>query len=255
VINTNLTSTLADILSRQASQRTPATNRRGPVPLFLVHFSLVAKARAGIGVVRRTRTTSVVHRRLIGRPCNFDHSWRRLLTVSLLAVLLVTLAQSVGLAQADVPVGEYQVKAAFLYKFLGYVEWPGRPSLGPEDRLMVGVMGADALAEEFSQIIGGRRVNGRAVAVRKLSPADSVANLHLLFLGRQVGAGATDIIAAANAQGVLTVTESEDALSLGSIINFVVEHDRLRFDIALQQAESANVKISSRLLAVARKVD
>jgi hypothetical protein len=110
------------------------------------------------------------------------------------------------------------------------------------------------LVEELAQVVAGRSANGRPVLVRKLRPGDPVAGLQALFIGRAGGARIADIIAAANANGVLTVTESEDAFALGSMINFVVVQDKVRFDIALHQAESANLKISSRLLAVARKV-
>jgi len=149
---------------------------------------------------------------------------------------------------------EYRVKAAFLYKFGGYVEWPDRTFPRPDSPLTIGVIGADALADELAQIVSGRSVNGRPVQVRRLRAGESMAGLQVLFIGRADGRRLAEILAAAKGRSVLTVTESEDALQLGSVINFVVVDDKVRFDVALAPADLGSLKISSRLLAVARKV-
>src|SRR2546421_352827 len=97
-------------------------------------------------------------------------------------------------AQSDAQTAEYRVKAAFLYKFGGYVEWPQGVFAKPDSPIAIGVIGADALAEELARIVAGRT------------------------------------------------------------INFVVVEDKVRFDIAPPPSESSNLKISARLLGVARKV-
>jgi hypothetical protein len=157
-------------------------------------------------------------------------------------------------AQADAQADEYRVKAAFLYKFGSYIEWPARRFAHPDSPLAVGVMGADALADELAQIVAGRSVNGRAVQVRKLRPGDPIGGLHVLFIGRADGGRLPEVLAAAKGRALLTVTESDEALELGSVINFVVVDDKVRFDVAPPPADSGNLRISSRLLAVARKV-
>jgi len=156
-------------------------------------------------------------------------------------------------AQADAQADEYRVKAAFLYKFGSYIEWPSGSFARADSPVAIGVMGADALADELVQIVAGRNVNGRPVRVRKLRPGDPIAGLHVLFVGRDSGRLA-EILAAAKGRALLTVTESEEALELGSMINFVVVEDKVRFDIAPPPSESSNLKISARLLGVARKV-
>ncbi len=157
-------------------------------------------------------------------------------------------------AQSDAQTAEYRVKAAFLYKFGGYVEWPQGVFAKPDSPIAIGVIGADALAEELARIVAGRTINGRPVTVRKLRPGEAVARLHVLFVGRSDSSRLADILAAAKGQPLLTVTESEEALELGSMINFVVVEDKVRFDIAPPPFESSNLKISARLLGVARKV-
>ena len=157
-------------------------------------------------------------------------------------------------AQSDAQTAEYRVKAAFLYKFGGYVEWPQGVFAKPDSPIAIGVIGADALAEELARIVAGRTINGRPVTVRKLRPGEAVARLRVLFVGRSDSSRLADILAAAKGQPLLTVTESEEALELGSMINFVVVEDKVRFDIAPPPSESSNLKISARLLGVARKV-
>jgi hypothetical protein len=172
------------------------------------------------------------------------------------ALLLVVAASVAGprAAQADAQADEYRVKAAFLYKFGSYIEWPGHVFSSTDSPLAIGVMGADALADELAQIVSGRSVNSRSVQVRKVRPGDSIAGLHVLFIGRADSGRLAGVLAAARGRALLTVTESDDALELGSTINFVVVDDKVRFDVAPPPAESGNLKISARLLAVARKV-
>jgi len=157
-------------------------------------------------------------------------------------------------AQTDAQADEYRVKAAFLYKFGSYIEWPDRSFERVDSPVAIGVMGADALADELAQIVVGRNVNGRPVSVRKLRRGDSIAGLHILFIGGSDTLRLSDALTASKGLPVLTVTESEGALARGSTINFVVVEDKVRFDVAPPPSESGNLKISARLLGVARKV-
>jgi hypothetical protein len=157
------------------------------------------------------------------------------------------------LAQADVQSAEYKVKAAFLYKFASYIEWPAQVFERPQSPIVIGVAGADAVSDELAQVVTGRSIGGRPVEVRKLGRGAPLNGLQILFVGRS-DRSSSDVLAAARGKPVLTVTESEDAFALGSMINFVIVDDRVRFDVALREAEISNLKVSARLLRVARKV-
>ncbi|HEX7053489.1 MAG TPA: YfiR family protein [Burkholderiales bacterium] len=167
--------------------------------------------------------------------------------------LLLALWSGAAPAQSPAPSSETDIKAAFLYKFGDFVQWPPEAFAG-EDRFVVGVMGADEIAEALERLVGERRVKGYPIAVRRLRPGDSLRGVHVLFVGSGESGRLAEILAAADAQPILAVTDSEAGLRAGSMINFVVENQRVRFDIALPPAERARLKISSRLLAVARKV-
>jgi hypothetical protein len=169
--------------------------------------------------------------------------------------LLALLGLSItAAAQADNRAAEVQIKAAFLYKFGDFVQWPPAAFARPDAPFAIGVLGADDLAAALEQLVAGRTVQGHPIAVRRLKRGEALAGLHVLFIGQGESARLAETLAAAKGQAVLTVTESENALASGSMINFVAEDQRVRFDVALPSAERGQLKISSRLLAVARRV-
>ncbi|WP_083941213.1 YfiR family protein [Pseudoduganella violaceinigra] len=186
---------------------------------------------------------------LMAVPPLVANGWRnRLLALAMMLFAVSCLA--VGSQQGGAtPVLERSVKAAFLYKFLGYLEFSSEP--GPT--LVVGVLGADDVAAELAQITSGRTVGNRNVSVRRLADGDALTGLQLLFVGgdaNQPGAA----LRAAEKNGTVTVTEQDDGLQSGSVINFRLVEDRVRFEVSLPAAERCNVRLSSRLLSVAYHV-
>jgi hypothetical protein len=171
-------------------------------------------------------------------------------TLALAAALLVpaaTLAQGERAAEA-------QIKATFLYKFGGFVEWPAAAFSHADSHFTIGVLGGDAVAAELERIVAGRTVQGRKVGVRKLRRGEPITGLHIFFIGQLEIGRLPEILAGLKGPTPLIVTESENALTQGSMINFVSSDDRVRFDVALPPAERGQLRISARLLAVARKV-
>ncbi|MDQ2991168.1 MAG: YfiR family protein [Pseudomonadota bacterium] len=149
---------------------------------------------------------------------------------------------------------ERSVKAAFLVKFLGYVDYPDNVAPGAGEPLVIGVLGADDVAEELRRITAGRNMNGRAVAVRKLHAGDALGKVHMLFIGDDDLADIEKALAAVRQMPVLTVTEIGRNVRQDSVINFRRVDERVRFEVSLDAAEKNNLKLSSRLLAVAYKV-
>lgn len=150
---------------------------------------------------------------------------------------------------------ERQAKAAYLYKFAGFVEWPDGCFARPDSALVIGVQGADALADQLEQTVAGHSANGRAILVRKLRRGEPASGLHILFLGALDRAALQEALAASRNQPVLTVSDSDQAHTLGSMINFIVAGDKLRFEVALKPVAAARMKISARMLAAAYKVE
>ena len=172
-----------------------------------------------------------------------------------LATLAALLFGACGAGHAQLDrASEVQVKAAYLYQFGGFIEWPPRALSAPDAPFTIGVVGSDAIADELGQVVATREVQGRRIAVRNLQPGDALEGLQVLFVGKSQAARLPELLAAAKEAPLVVVTESENALSHGSMINFVAVGNRVRFDVALPQAERRQLRISSRLLGVARRV-
>lgn len=157
-------------------------------------------------------------------------------------------------AQTDATAAEYRIKAAFLLKFLDFVDWPPTAVDHADAPFLIGVLGSRSLGDALDLAAAGRRVNGHPVRVHTLGRDEAAAGLQMLFVGRAEASRVAAIASTTNGQPLLLVTESESALAQGAAINFVVIDDKVRFDVSLRSAERAGLKISARLLAVARTV-
>ena len=170
--------------------------------------------------------------------------------------LLLSALAFMGAARAAEEDGdaEYQVKAAFVCKFGNYIDWPGQ-ALGPAgEPFRIGVLASGTVAEAFRRMAAAASVAGRPVEVRRLARGEATQGLHVVFVSRAMSAHAGEAIAAVQGRPVLTVTEVDSASPVG-MINFVVVDDKVRFDIWLPHAAQSGLKISVRLLGVARRVE
>lgn len=175
----------------------------------------------------------------------------RRLPLALFVLAMVASGFSSG-ADDAASVLERRVKAALLYRFLNYVEWPEPPSAGSP--LTIGIVAADALAAELTEATSGRTINGRSLVVRVLRPADVTRNdLQVVFVGRAEASQLGTLLRGVP-PGVLIVTESDDALQQGSIINLILVDGQVRFEVSLDAARRRNIRLSARLLSVAHTV-
>jgi len=158
------------------------------------------------------------------------------------------LAQNGGASQAL----ERRVKVAFIYKFLGYAEFPATSFADAGAPVTIGVVGSDEMAAELARVVAGRNVGGRPVVVRQLREGEG-GSVHLLFVAGSDSARVGRVLRNGPA-ALLPVTECELGLQQGSVINFRIIDERVRFDVSLDSAERNNVKLSSRLLTVANRV-
>jgi hypothetical protein len=146
---------------------------------------------------------------------------------------------------------EHEVKAAFLYKFLSFVEWPAQSFARAGAPLVIGVLGADEVHASLQEIVPGRSAQGRPLELRKLREGERPAGVHVLFVGRAAAAALSKLGAQ---PGLLVVSEADGALEQGAMINFLRVEGRVRFEVAPEVAERRGLRISSRMLAVAQHV-
>lgn len=172
---------------------------------------------------------------------------------ALIACAAIFVALSAGTAAAeadgDTAMLERRIKAAYLYKFAGYVEWPDGTFSRPDTPIVIAVTGDDQLADELARLVAGRTVDGHPVEIRRQSDNELAADVNVLFIAR--GEGARLRARGKLLRPILIVTESEDALAQGSAINFVLESGRVRFEVSPGAAERRHLKLSSRLITVA----
>ena len=163
----------------------------------------------------------------------------------------VFLALRLASAADSRPLEEYKVKAAFLYNFARFVEWPAAAFLGLDDPLTICVLGDDPFGRTLDEIVAGKKLDSHAFAVRRISDARNVAGCRILFVSSSERKRVLASIAAASEQGLLTVGESCNPTAEGMIINFTVEDGKVRFEINRDAAERSNIRLSSRLLSLA----
>lgn len=156
---------------------------------------------------------------------------------------------------AEAPLAsERAVKAAFLYKFAGYVEWPRGAGAESDSTVIFGVMSDDGVADDLTRLVQHRARDARPVRVVRCHPFEPLPKLHVLFIGHGESDRLPTLIRAAHEQPVLIVTDSEGALAVGSMINFVSTHGHVRFEVGLGAAQKCGLTLSSRLIAVAQYV-
>jgi hypothetical protein len=178
------------------------------------------------------------------------HTPGRRLGLAGCALLLLPFSAPSHTQVAQAP--ESQVKAAYLLKFGAYVDWPGHAFEQANSPFVIGVLGSTPILRHLEQAAIGRSVNGHPVEIRRIQRQDPLQGVHILFVAGHEQQRITDLTAWT--KGVPLLTVSDDSEPRGSTINFVVVDDRVRFDISLASSEEAGIRISSRLLGVARKI-
>jgi hypothetical protein len=147
---------------------------------------------------------------------------------------------------------EDAVKAAFLYRFTGYVEWPQAALANPP--FIVAVLDADGVATELARLLQTHLVQNQGAEVRPIRSIREFSNAQMLYVGPAHRDDLRHVIASLAGRPVLIVTSEEDGLDAGSTVNFLLIDQRVRFEIAVDAAQSAGLKVASELLAVAIRV-
>lgn len=144
-----------------------------------------------------------------------------------------------------------EVKAAFLYHFGSYVQWP---DTGGEDTITIAVLGADSVREALSDFLPGRTIQGRPARVRGVRSIDNLGDAQILFIGEQDNGRLASLIDQIGDRPVLVVTDAPEGLDTGAVVNFQLVDRRVRFEISVPAAEAAGLMLSSRLLSAALRV-
>ncbi|HEU4601151.1 MAG TPA: YfiR family protein, partial [Steroidobacteraceae bacterium] len=165
--------------------------------------------------------------------------------------VLVALCATAVPAMAADQYREDAIKAAFLYRFTGYIEWPSNASA--PGQFTIAVIGSTAVADELTKVLPGHDVKGMPARVKEIRSIKELGSAQMLYIGPEYGGNVRALINAVP-EHVLVVTDSGEGLDDGSVVNFMLVDRRVRFEISLNAAERAGLKVSSELLSVAARV-
>ena len=165
--------------------------------------------------------------------------------------LLLLLATGLVHAQTPRSPSEYQLKAAFLYNFAKFIDWPPVTSAGDQAPFIVGILGDSPFGSDLEQTVAGKKINDRTISVLPFRSAAEAVNCQILFICNSEKKHFSEIIQSLRGHAVLTVSETDGFIQTGGMVNFVLEDGKIRFQINDEAAKAAQLKISSKLLNLA----
>ena len=199
------------------------------------------------------------------RPANTGAGRIAGLFICALALLGCLLISDVYPESQSAQYKEYEVKAAFMYNFLKFIDWPEDKAKNSSE-IIIGIIGQDPFGGA-ADILKDKKVEERSVVLKRIDSFDKVKNsadaneqmdtlkkCYLLFICQSERKNTKDIIDLLKNNSVLTVSDTHGFLEDGGIINFVIEDNKVRFNINLTASENAGLKIRSQLLRLAKKV-
>ena len=168
--------------------------------------------------------------------------------LALVSALLMYIGS--GRAQ-DVARSEYHLKAAFLFNFAKFIEWPPQAYANTDSPLVIGVLGDNPFGTALEETIRNKVIDGRTVVVKPIPSLSAATNCQILFISTSEKHRLKEILDSLRGSSVLTVGETDHFTEAGGMINFVLEGNKIRFQINDQTARGAKLKVSSKLLSLA----
>ena len=178
----------------------------------------------------------------------------KVLVVTVVIALWAAGGGDTGVLAQSQEVSEYQVKAAFLYNFAKFVEWPPDASRDLSDPLTICIVGRDPFGTVLDEAVQGKTISGHKLVIRRSKAGQSWKGCQIAFISSSEGKDLPSVLEGSKRSGVLTVGDTEGFAQRGGMINFVVEQERVHFEVNVEAAERAGLKISSKLLSLAKIV-
>jgi len=166
---------------------------------------------------------------------------------------IITLAPVLAMAAENTSL-EYAVKAAYLYKFGNFVEWPAAAFENASSVVNLCVVGEDPFGDILDKVVQGQTIGDRPIRVRRLKTVTRDSGCHILYVGGADTERIAQTLEAVRGANVLTVTDAADTGRSESVIDFVIKDDHVRFNIDAHAASLNGLTISSKLLGLALSV-
>ena len=149
---------------------------------------------------------------------------------------------------------EFQIKAAMMVNFIQFVEWPEDDPNLPVDSIILGIIGEDNFGNTLDQI-EGRIINGKRLTILRFNTLKDLNKCQVLFVPESESYRMYEILKSVNGYPILTIGESEGFTQLGGVISFYLEKNHIRFEINKSAALNSNLRISAKLMEIARVVE
>jgi hypothetical protein len=175
-------------------------------------------------------------------------SW---LMAAAMAVILIT---APGLRAQNSKPTDFQVKAAYLYNFGRFVQWPANSAAANSNSFTICILGQDPFGPILDATLAGQTIANKSVVARHISSSQESANCQILFLSSSEDSRLNKIIESLDKAAVLTVSDMPQFSQRGGMIQFVLEGNRVRFEVNLTASQNAGLALSSELLKVATAV-
>jgi hypothetical protein len=153
---------------------------------------------------------------------------------------------------ANEAISEDAVKAAYLYRIAGYVEWPAAALTATH--FTFATLGADNVAKELAKVLPQRSVADRPAQVQAVNTPGEADDAQVLYIGKGYRGDLRRVVRAYEHKPVLIVTDDDDGLDAGAMVNFVSINRRVRFEVSLTAASRSGLKLGADLLSVAANV-
>src|SRR5690242_4392461 len=172
---------------------------------------------------------------------------------SMFRVLAFTIG-AIWAVTADAEVEEYQLKAAVVYNFAKFVEWPPQSFTSASDPIAVCILGQNPFGRWLTETLAGRTVGGRPFVIRRASEPQEVGHCQILFVCSSERKRFRVILADVKADGVLTVGDTPGFAALGGVVNLRLDGETVRMEVNLESAKQKKLQISAKLLSLAQIV-
>jgi hypothetical protein len=149
---------------------------------------------------------------------------------------------------------EYQVKAAFLFNFTQFVEWPANALPETKTPLVIGVLGQNPFGTYLQEIISGEQVNGHPLVIQQYKNAEEIKTCHILFINLTEKDKPEQVIASLKGRSILTVGDGANFIKQGGMIRFITRDNKIQFQINPESAKGADLMVSAKLLKLAEIV-
>jgi len=180
-------------------------------------------------------------------------SFLRKISNRFVCILLTAFVMS-SFSLQNSPSREYRVKAAFLFNFTQFIEWPASSFTGPQSPAVIGILGKDPFGPYLEATVTGETIDKHPLIIKRFNSTDDITNCHVLFINMKNQDELVEILEKLKGKNILTVSDANGFAKFGGMIRMYTKNDKISFQINLEAAKAENLSISSKLLKLAEIV-